>query len=81
MESVTIKLNDSLAFDAILKNSLPEGGDLTIITKDNATITGSPVVMIAFTVEVNGRIEQVQAVTTMKLFVSVLRALGAKYGV
>jgi hypothetical protein len=72
MEQLAVKLNDAEAFDAVLKNSLPEGGDLTIITKDFGTVGGNPVAMITFTVEVNGERKTAQTVTTLKLLLTIL---------
>lgn len=81
MENVAIRLNDADLFDKILKGSLPEGGDLMIITKDNATVGGNPAVMISFSVELpTGGLAVAQTVTTLNLLMTVLNALKAKYG-
>lgn len=80
MEQISIKINDAAAFDAALKESLAEAGDLQIITKDGATVSGKPAVMLTFTVTLpNGHHARAQAVTTLKLLLPVLQALNAKY--
>lgn len=80
MEQIAIKLDDKEAFDRNLQNSLPDGGDLKIITKDNATVGGNPAVMLIFSVRLpDGSLRKAQTVTTMKLLRTVLRALDGKY--
>lgn len=81
MEHISLNLDDPGKFDQIIKNSLPDHGDLSVITKDSATMEGNPAVMLSFTVTLpDGKIATAQTVTTMKLFLSSLSALTAKYG-
>ena len=80
MESIAINLNDAEKFDSILKDSLPEGGDLQIITKNGATVGGQPAVMFAFSVQLpDGSLKKAQIVTTLRLVTTILRALEQKY--
>ena len=82
--SIFLDNGAGLPFDAELRRSkeygFPECGDLKIITKDAGTSQGNPIVMIAFTIDMNGQKVPVQAVTTAKLFVGAARAIHAKYG-
>ena len=81
MEKISILLNKAEEFDRRLKNSLPEGGDLEVITKDNATAAGAPAVMITFSVQIpDGTRANAQSVTTLKAFLGAVGVLRAKYG-
>ncbi len=81
MENLTVKLDDSKEFDKILSDSLPDDGNIKIITKDDGTKQGLPIVMITFQVQLTEqKIVNVQSVTTMKLFLATSRILEAKYG-
>ena len=80
MESFAISINKREEFQAVLDDSLKDGGDVTIITKDGATVEGNPAVMIAFTVRLpDGSFEVAQTVTTLKLFLIAADALRAHY--
>ncbi len=82
MENLKININNQQGeFDEILKNSLPDGGDISIITKDNATVGGDPAIMVTFHVQLpDGTFAKAQTVTTMKLFLTTVNVLNAKYG-
>lgn len=79
LEGVRIRLNDFEEFDRIISNSLPDGGDLKFISKDDGTKSGNPIIMITFTIERDGKIERVQSVTTAKLFIATAKALEARH--
>ncbi len=69
MESFDVKINKPEDFDAAIQTSLPELGDICLITKHGATQSGRTAVMLTFHVQLpDGTIRRVQAVTTMKLF-------------
>lgn len=81
MEQIAIILDKPEKFDEKLRNSLPDGGDLEVITKENATVSGAPAVMLTFTVELpDGTFATAQTVTTVKLLQTVLAVLECKYG-
>ncbi len=81
MENLKINLNDKNTFNQILKNSLADGGDASIVTLDDATVGGQPAVMVYFSVQLpDGKTATAQTVTTMKLFLTMAGALNAKYG-
>jgi hypothetical protein len=69
VEQFKVKLDAEL-FDSIIKNSLPEGGDLEAIIKPGATQEGRPCVMLTFTVELpDGTLGRAQVVVPSRLFV------------
>ena len=82
MEHVVIKLDDGTGheFDEALKGTLPDAGDLKVITKNDATVGGKPAVMLTFTVQLpDGTMQRVQTVTTAKMFVSAAAAVKGRY--
>jgi hypothetical protein len=82
MEHTTIILDDGTgkAFDHAPRNSLPDGGDLRIITKDNATTEGNAAVLLTFTVEFpDGNLHNAQTVTTVRLFLAAAAAMRGRY--
>ena len=69
---IVINIDDDEVFDDIVhnENSLPENGNLHIVTKNNATESGMPLVSIAFGVQLpDGSIRCAQCVTSAKLFI------------
>ena len=71
-------------FDAIIQGTaqhptLPEGGDLSVITKHDGAISGRAIAMLTFTVQVEGVSMIAQAVTSIKLLKQMLRMIDAKY--
>lgn len=79
MEHLQVKLNDIERVDEVIKNSLPDGGDLEIITKDDGMVSGRGIVMFTFSVDIGGEIRRVQTVTTMRLFRSIANAIVSTY--
>lgn len=63
-------------FDRELQNTLPDGGDLKVITKSNGTKTGQAVVMLKFSVQLpGGAIRHAQTVVTARLFIDAAAAV------
>lgn len=80
MEQLRTKLNDVERFDAVLKDSLPDAGDLEIITKDAGMVSGRGIVMFTFMVQLSdGSRKRVQTVTTMRSFRAIASAIAATY--
>ena len=84
MEALTLKFDSGTLFDAIIQNMAPgetlaEGGDLELITKHSATQSGRAIAMLTFTVQVDGQLKRAQAVTSIRLLKTALRAIEAKY--
>jgi len=84
MIPLSLHFNAPEMFDAIIQGTaphptLPEGGDLTLITKHDGAISGRAIAMWTFTVEVDGKMRRAQAVTSIKLLKGALRMLDAKY--
>jgi len=80
MEKFEIKLNNHLVYDGALKGSLPEHGDIAIVTKDGAMESGAAAAMITFSVDLpDGTKQRVQTVTTVKLLLGALAALRGRY--
>ena len=91
MEPLTLTLRNAGRFDAVLEETRltpsPEvGGTLEVITKERATASGKPAVMVTFEVMIpDGGLRQlrrirVQAVTTAQLFVMAGDAVRAAHG-
>ena len=82
-ERVDVILDDGTGkeFDKRLweKDILQDGGDLTLVTKNNATVAGKPAVMLTFSVEVDGKLRQAQTVTTVAALLTATAALKEKY--
>jgi hypothetical protein len=75
MEALSIQFDDA-AFDEIVRNSLPEGGDIAFTVKDRGTVSGKPCVVISWTAQLpDGTHARVQAVTTADLIISAAAAL------
>ena len=83
MEHTTIILDDGSGreFDARLKGQgvLQDYGDLEVITKDNGTAGGRPIVMLSFHVITPIGRFRVQTVTTARMLVTAARAITGKY--
>lgn len=79
MEQVQVKLNNIERFDEIIKDSLPDGGDLEIITRDAGTESGRGIVMFTFSVEIDGKLRRAQTVTTMRNFRAIAFAITSTY--
>lgn len=86
MEHLDIVLNDQAKFDAAVHGdgqlpSLPEGGDLALITKDGVTSSGRALACLTFTVTLpDGSRARAQHVTTVRLLTMMLAALRGRYG-
>lgn len=82
MESINLVIDDGTGkeFDFALRdNALQDGGDLSIITKDNAMESGRAGVLLTFSVDINGIIKRAQTVVPMRLFILTTRMLQNKY--
>lgn len=79
MEHAVVKF-DGDEFDELVHGGCPEMGDLKFVFKDDATTSGNPAVVIAFTAVVDGKPAKVQAVTTLNVFLSAARAANGRYG-
>lgn len=80
MEHLELQINDIDGFDAVMKSSLPDTGDLKIITKDAGTEGGRGIVMFTFTVQLpDGTLARAQTVTSMRSFRAIASAVAATY--
>lgn len=80
MEQLNVQLNGVERFDEVIGSSLPEGGDLEIITKDAGMKSGNGCVMFTFTVELpDGSRARAQSVTTMRMFRAIANAIVSSY--
>lgn len=69
MEKIEVTHND-VQFDLLVHKGLPEGGDMAVTIKENATKDGRPCAVITWTAQLpNGKLVQVQAVVPTRLFV------------
>lgn len=80
MEHLQTKLNDVERFDEVIRNSLPDGGDMEIVTKDAGMESGRGIVMVTFTVRCpDGSLRRAQSVTTMRNFRAIAYAIFSTY--
>lgn len=80
MEKLEIKINKAERYDEVIKDSLPECGDMEIVTKDAAMVSGRAGVMVTFRVELpDGTLKRVQSVTPMRAFRAMALALSTTY--
>ena len=78
---VSIALDAGDVFDQLVHGGLRDGGDLRVVTKNNATEGGRAAAVLAFTVELpSGGLAQVQTVVTVRNLMMVLVALRSRYG-
>ena len=76
MENLEVRINNAERYDEVLKDTLPEYGDLEIITKDAAMKSGRAAVMFTFTVDLpDGSVKRVQAVTPLRVFRAIANAI------
>lgn len=80
MEALRTKLNDVDRFDEVIRTSLPDCGDMEIITKDAGMQSGRGIVMITFSVQLpDGTMARAQSVTTMRMFRAIALAVFSTY--
>lgn len=80
MEILDLKLNGIDRFDEVLKDSLPDNGDLEVITKDAGMVSGRGIVMFTFTVALpDGTVRRAQTVTSMRMFRAIANAIVSTY--
>jgi len=81
---VSIRLDDTKHFNSILKASMADTEDCTIVTKPHGTVEGRPVVMISFQSKLPGRgktsFGTAQKVLTVREFLRAADAIRARYG-
>jgi hypothetical protein len=83
MNAISLLLGQDAEFDKAIRgpNTLPDRGDLKIITKDKGTEGGNPIAVLTFTVQLpDGKEYKAQTVTTVRLLLSVLAGLRGRYG-
>lgn len=85
MEHHTIILDDGTGseFDKRLQGEgiLRDGGDLTVVTKNEGTKAHRPIVLFTFTVELpDGSLAKAQTVITMRQFQSTAAVIKGRYG-
>jgi len=78
---ITFGADGAQRFDELVHHpkALPEGGDLELAVKEDATTGGAPGIVVSFTVNVHGRIGRAQAVTTLRAFMAAADVLRARY--
>lgn len=72
--------DDAATFDEVVHGSLRDGGDLSIVTKENATQGGEPAACLTFTVQTrDGKVDRAQTVVTVRNLIDALHAVMGKY--
>lgn len=85
MEQIKVVFDDHSKFDTIVHGTdgmtvLPDGGDLSIVTKDGQTESGRSIAVLTFTVSIDGKLCRAQTVVPVRLLTVALRALQGRYG-
>lgn len=81
MEHAHLILGNADAYDEAVHGGLRDCGDLTVITKDIATVAGRPCVCLTFTAELpSGELAKVQTVVTGRNFARICAAFRGRYG-
>lgn len=85
MNVTNISLDDGtgIKFDLLMRDpdTLKDGADLHVITKDNGTVSGQPAIALSFTVrQTDGQIKKAQTVVTWRSLHAIHSALRGKYG-
>ena len=79
LEEITLILGNVEYFDKAVHCGTPQASHMGIITKDHALQSGKGGAVIAFKVEVDGKIVDVQATTTVLNLLNALSALRGRY--
>lgn len=81
MEHIELRLADDRLYDELVHQGLAQASDIRIVSKDSGTVSGKPVVVIAFDVQLpDGSIARAQATTTYRCLDMALSALRGRYG-
>lgn len=79
-ETFRLILNNSKRYDEVLDDSLRQAGDVEIIVKHDAMMSGRAAVMVTLDVELpDGTIARAQGVTTMRIFRSLCSTVLTAY--
>ena len=78
---ITVSLSNAGAYDEALHSpaTVPQAGDIMIITKDDGTCGGRAAAVIAFDIEVEGKTYLAQATMTVRNLIMALRILDSRY--
>ncbi len=80
MESIRFIPNDAATYNQVVHGGLPDFGDLSIVTKDNATKGGHPSACLTFTVQLpDGKRHRAQTVVTVRNLLDALHAVMGQY--
>lgn len=80
MEQINIIFEDAEFDKLVHENSLPYiPGTCTIAVKDKATVTKNPGAVIAFRVEVDGKVKTAQATVTLRQLKRALEMIQFRY--
>jgi hypothetical protein len=80
MEQIVITLGVPEEFDRLVHCGTAQASHIQIATKDAATVSGKPGVVIAFDVEIGGKRVPVQATTTLNCLATAFYGLRGRYG-
>lgn len=79
MEALQLVLNDGRLFDKLVHGGVKQASSITIATKSCGTEGGKAVAVVAFDVELEGKLVHVQATTTARLLVTAGRGIAAAH--
>lgn len=78
--AITILLDDHEVYDRVIKNSIPDEGDLTLVTKDHGMQSGRAIAMLTFHVHTpDGERKVAQTVVSVRILMTMLAALKGRY--
>ena len=75
MDSLSIAVDGPEEYDEIIRNSLPDDGVLRVVTKACGTVGDKSVAVMTFGVMIDGKIERVQIVKSVKLLAGLFGVL------
>lgn len=83
-EHIKLSISDPERFDKIVHGkdgvrTVPDAGDLEVVTKDKATESGRSIAVLTFTVDIDGKPARAQTVTTVRCLMDMLKALQSDY--
>lgn len=80
MEKISVLMGQPEEFDKAVHEGLPEGGDIRIVVKEGAMVSGAHGIVITWTVQLpDGEIKTAQATTSLRTFAAAAQLLRARY--
>lgn len=79
MEQIRTVLDDHDEYARLVHGGAAQASPVTVCSKSGAMQSGAPGIVVAFEVEVDGRVVPVQATTSLRCFLSAADLLRARH--